>query len=561
MQNIKIGWRLMLITLAGIIAVLALSTSVLFEQRNQLLESRQVKTQHIIEVAHSIIAQYGNEEQAGNMTREEAQAAAAAAIRNLRYDEEREYAWINDMDSRMVMHPIKPALEGKDLSELKDTNGKLIFADFVKVVKADGAGFVDYYWPKPGSEEAVPKLSYVKGYAPWNWVVGSGIYIDDVDAIFREKVIFMIVEVLVIVAIMGLISIFIARSITKPLSTISGNMQRLAEGDRSIEVAYTKRKSEIGDLARVLDVFKTKSAEMAELERKQIEAEKEAQEKRNKDRLRLADEFDAKVGQAIQGVSGSAEQLQNSAKSMSSTSNDANKMAQEMTSASENASSNVQAVAAATEQLSASVNTISAQVSKSSQIAAAAVREADEVNSRVKGLSDAAQKVGEVVDLITGIAEQTNLLALNATIEAARAGDAGKGFAVVASEVKGLANQTAKATEEISVQISGIQGATTEAAKAIESISKVIAEVNEIASEIAKAMGEQDSATQEISRNSNMAASDTKNVQSNVVNMSHAADQTGSASNQVLEAADDLMNQSQVLKDEVGDFIRQIREA
>ena len=561
MQNLKIGWRLMLITVVGVLGVVVLSAFVLIGQKNDLIESRQVKTQHIIEVAHSIIAHYGNEEKAGNLSRADAQAAAAASIRNLRYDGEREYAWINDYNAVVVMHPIKPELEGKNLMKLEDPNGKQLFAEFVRVVKARGAGFVDYYWPKPGSEAAVPKLSYVKGYKPWQWIVGSGIYIDDVNAIFLQKLMVMIGVALVIILVMAGGSMFIARSITAPLSIISGNMQRLADGDRSIEVAYTRQKSEIGDLARVLDVFKTKSGEMAEMERKQVASERELAERRQRDRLRLAEEFDTKVGQAIQSVSGSAEQLQNSAKSMSSTTNEANRMAQQMTSSSENASSNVQAVAAATEQLSASVNTISSQVSKSSQIAAAAAREADEVNARVKGLSDAAQKVGEVVDLITGIAEQTNLLALNATIEAARAGDAGKGFAVVANEVKGLANQTAKATEEISAQISGIQNATTDAAKAIESISKVIAEVNAIASDIATAMGEQDAATQEISKNSNRAATDTRDVQDNVVSMSKAADQTGSASSQVLAAADDLMKQSDVLKHEVSDFLRQIKES
>jgi len=560
MRNLNISIRLFLMVIMAVVGLVALTSYALVVQKGELLESRKVKTKHIIEAAHSIIEHYGKEEAEGRMTRDQAQSAARLAIKDLRYDKV-EYAWINDYNAVIVMHPIKPQLDGKDLSEFKDKGGKALFSEFVKVVKADGAGFVDYLWPKPGFENPVPKISYVKGYGPWQWIVGSGIYLDDVDAAFNQYMMTLGGVTLGILVVLAVIAILIARGITGPLGSITRNMEKLAEGDHDIEVMHTDDQSEIGTLARTMGVFQERAVEMEALQQNQIEAERQASEQRAQERTSLANEFDQKVGGLISTVSTSAGQLQSAAQGMSSNADQANAEARKVTGASESASTSVQAVATAAEELSASITEISSQVTRSTQIASDAVSEAEKTNAKVKGLSDAANKVGEVINLITDIAEQTNLLALNATIEAARAGDAGKGFAVVASEVKNLANQTAKATEEIGAQIGAIQSATSEAADAIAGISKTISTMDEISSGIAAAIEEQGAATNEISRNAELAATSTNQVNGSISSVSGAVEETGSASSEVLSSANDMARQADDLRTEANGFLDKIRAA
>ena len=274
----------------------------------------------------------------------------------------------------------------------------------------------------------------------------------------------------------------------------------------------------------------------------------------------VADNFERNMKQVVDTVASAATELQSTAQGMEITAQSTSQQSMTVAAAAEEASSNVQTVASAAEELSSSISEISRQVSQSTQIAGAAVAEVDGANQKVQGLAEAAKKIGEVVALITDIADQTNLLALNATIEAARAGDAGKGFAVVASEVKNLANQTARATEEISAQIGGIQTATQDAVQAIGSIGGTIGKMNEIASAIAAAVEQQGAATQEIARNVEQAAAGTQDVSSNIVQVTQAATETGHSAGEVLVAAGELSKQSEVLGSEMKDFIVEMRK-
>ncbi len=274
----------------------------------------------------------------------------------------------------------------------------------------------------------------------------------------------------------------------------------------------------------------------------------------------VADDFETNMKKVVDTVASAATELQSTAQGMEATASSTSQQATTVAAAAEEASANVQTVASAAEELSSSISEISRQVAQSTQIASTAVVEVDGANQKVQGLAEAAQKIGEVVALITDIADQTNLLALNATIEAARAGEAGKGFAVVASEVKNLANQTAKATEEISAQIGGIQGATQDAVTAIGSIGGIINQMNEIASTIAAAVEEQGAATQEIARNVEQAATGTTDVTTNIVQVTEAASETGSSAHDVLGAAGELSKQAEVLGSEMGNFVVEMRK-
>jgi methyl-accepting chemotaxis protein len=346
-----------------------------------------------------------------------------------------------------------------------------------------------------------------------------------------------------------------------PIRRIAAVLERLAGGDKSVDIPFTRRGDEVGETARAANVFKANLIRMDQLAAEQKEVEARAAAEKAQAMHQLADSFEGAVGGIIGQVSGAATQLQGAAQSMSAAAEQTSRQSMAVASASEEASSNVQTVASAAEELAASVSEIGRRVNESAKIAAEAARDADATAAKVARLSQAAQKIGDIVGLISTIAGQTNLLALNATIEAARAGDAGKGFAVVASEVKSLADQTAKATAEISSQIEEIQTSTADSAHAIQGITAIIQQMNEIATTIASAVEEQGAATAEIARNVQQASSGTSEVSTNIAGVTRAASESSAASSQVLSAAGNLASQSTVLKDEVARFLRMVRAA
>lgn len=349
--------------------------------------------------------------------------------------------------------------------------------------------------------------------------------------------------------------------IAKPIVLLKGVMEAFARNDLSADVPGKERRDEVGDMARTVQVFKNNAIEIERLRADQEAAEKRAAAQRKAELNKLADAFEAAVGQIIETVSSASTELESSAGTLTATAVSSQERTTMVASASEEASTNVQSVASATEELASSVNEISRQVQESARIATEAVEQARKTNDRVGELENAASKIGSVVQLINNIAEQTNLLALNATIEAARAGEAGRGFAVVASEVKALAEQTAKATGDISQQITGMQAVTHESVAAIKEIGGTVERISEISAAIASAVEEQGAATQEISRNVQQAAQGAQLVSSNIVEVQHGANETGSASSQVLSAAKSLSRDSNRLKLEVDKFMNTVRAA
>lgn len=375
----------------------------------------------------------------------------------------------------------------------------------------------------------------------------------------------------------------------KPIRALTDTMMKLANSQPVDHIPASNRSDEIGDMARAVVVWQENEARNAALveeqklaeekareeERQRDQAAKEAEraeiEKREREaaeRQQRADRmeeiitaFDTEIGTVVTTLNSATTEMEASAASMSSIAEQASRQATTVAAASEEASTNVQTVASAAEELSASVDEINRQVIQSNKIAQEAVEEAQQTNEKVEGLAEAAQKIGDVVDLINDIASQTNLLALNATIEAARAGEAGKGFAVVASEVKSLATQTSKATEEIGSQITAIQAATGEAVQAIQGIGSTIGEIGSIATSVATAVEQQGSATREIAGSVQQAAQGTQEVSSNITQVTEAASESQSASGQMLDSVKELSQQSEVLRQQVDKFFEQIRAA
>ncbi len=369
------------------------------------------------------------------------------------------------------------------------------------------------------------------------------------------------IAITVVATIVGLLSFYMVTStIAAPIVTITSTMSELANGNKQVKIPFADRKDEIGSMAEAVEVFKDNMIKNDEMIAAQ-EVERKAKELRAEKIAQRTASFDNVIKLVLGTVSSASQQMEASAQSMQAAAEETNVQSTAVAAASEQASTNVQTVAAATEELSSSIQEISRQVAQSSRVVTQAVKEATETKELVRSLDTTAGKIGQVVALITDIAEQTNLLALNATIEAARAGEAGKGFAVVASEVKNLATQTAKATEEISGQINGIQNATKSSVAAIERIFETIEQVNGISATIASAVEEQGAATKEIARNVEQAASGTREVSTNIVGVTQAASETGQVSTQVLEAAKELAKQSTTLRSEVDTFLTDIKAA
>ncbi|WP_339027639.1 methyl-accepting chemotaxis protein [Bradyrhizobium symbiodeficiens] len=373
---------------------------------------------------------------------------------------------------------------------------------------------------------------------------------------------FMLVAIILGAAVIaGLgVGFYLVQDVSRGINSIIEPMQALGKGDLSADVPHRGEKTEIGAMADVLQIFKEALiAKRAADEAAAADAEAKIERGRRVDNITR--EFEAMIGEIVQTVSSASTQLEASASTLTSTADRSQRLATTVASASEEASTNVQSVASATEEMASSVGEISRQVQESARMAGDAVGQARATTERVSELSKAASRIGDVVELINTIAGQTNLLALNATIEAARAGEAGRGFAVVASEVKALAEQTAKATGEIGQQISGIQAATNDSVGAIKEISSTIERLSEISSAIAAAVEEQGAATQEIARNVQQAAQGTQQVSSNITDVQRGATETGTASSQVLSAAQMLSNDSGRLKSEVSKFLTNVRAA
>ena len=558
--RMTVGRRIYALICLSFIGLLGVTFLESRELASSLDQQKQIELRHLGDLALGIIKEEHAAVQKGGVSDADAQKRAMARIGTLRYGNN-DYFWINDMHPKMVMHPIKPEMNGNDLSSYKDPNGKLLFVDFADTVKKSGSGFVPYEWPKPGFDKPQPKLSYVVGFAPWNWVVGTGVYIDDLKAQTWASTQRSLIIASVILLFMLVVSIFVARSVTGPLQRMTVAMNDLASGNLAVEVPGVGRNDEVGEMAKAVEIFKSNAIARQKLEAEQREAETRATSGRKADMNKMADNFETAVGQIVEAVSSASSQLELSAGTLTATAERAQELTTAVAAASEEASTNVQSVASATEEMASSVTEISRQVQQSARMATDAVDQARVTNDRVSELSKAATRIGDVVELINTIAGQTNLLALNATIEAARAGEAGRGFAVVASEVKALAEQTAKATGEIGQQISGIQAATQESVNAIQAISGTIEKLSEISSTIAAAVEQQGAATQEISRNVQQASMGTQQVSSNIGDVQRGASETGSASSQVLAAAQSLSGDSNRLKLEVGKFLNTVRAA
>jgi methyl-accepting chemotaxis protein len=522
-----------------------------------MLAGRVAALRFIVQTVHSTADSLARDVAAGRLTRDQALARLRDTAARMRFAEG-DYVALYDFNGVAIEHP-NAAIIGTSRLDTK-TGGVAVVRLQRDDIRDHGFSVRFYPFPRPGSDEPIPKVAYAVGDDDFGLIISTSDYIDDIDAAFRPRGRFMLGVMLGTVLLLGFFALAIARSIAHPVVTLRQCMARIAAGDLATEVDL-RGGGEIGEMARAVDIFKHGLRDAEHLRESAEAAKRQAAAAERDARADLARRFEANVAAGLARMVDGSIQVQATAQSLSATADTSSAKAEAAAAAAVQAAGAVQTVAAAAVQLSTSVNEISRQISESTVVTQQAVAEANRTDEIVQSLASSADRIGAVMGLINAIARQTNLLALNATIEAARAGEAGRGFAVVASEVKNLAGQTSRATEDIAMQIADIQSATREAVGALGSITGSIVRISATTASISAAVEQQGAATAEIARNVQQTADATQAVTNNIAGVSDAAQHTNAAAAELSDIAANASAQSASLSADVTSFVEAIRAA
>lgn len=511
LMRFRIATRIWVMLGLAFLAVCLGTVIYLYEFKNRMVSDRQQELRHLTETVVGIASRFHELAAAGTLSEAEARQAALAVIKTLRY-EKQEYFWINDMTPRMVMHPIKPELDGKDLQENKDPAGKRLFVEMADVVRRNGGGFVPYLWPKPGADQPVPKLSYVKGFQPWGWVIGTGVYIDDINALFWRDAWRMGGSTLALLIALGLGGLWVAASIVNPLNQVVVTAERVAQGDLSGELTVNGR----DEVARVLAAMQAMVQQLRNI---------------------------------VDNVMSSTDQVGASAEQIAQESADLSQRTEEQAAA-------LEETAASMEELTATVKNSADNAGQANHLASAARTQAEQGGQVVErtvaamtAIHQSSRKIADIIGVIDEIAFQTNLLALNAAVEAARAGEQGRGFAVVAGEVRKLAQRSADAAKEIKALITDSVAKVEDGGRLVEQSGQTLREIVSAVKKVSDIVAEMAAATRE-------QASGIEQVNKAILQMDQVTQKNASLVAETAQASQSINEQAVELQ-RLMDFFRQ----
>jgi methyl-accepting chemotaxis protein len=557
LARLKIATRVILIPLLVAFGVLASSVIGLWTLRSQMIEDRRMQLRNLMDATLSIAR--ADMKAAGGISTDAGKAAFLSALHSANFGEESEenYIFVYDYEGTVLVHT-DPKKVGQNRFGTVYANGVKVVQKYIEIAKSPaGSGYIEYPMEKGAGGPITPKLSFIQSVPEIRGLAGAGIYIDDVDAIFFHRLLVETGFLFALLAVITVWSFLIGRSISEPLSDLARKIARLAEGDLTIASTGTDEATELGAIARSVEILRQNAVQQKKLQEKVVADQQRERERQHYFEAHVR-QFQSIMTAVVSALGEQTEQLRHCAGTLSEAAGTATFEAANAANVSASAAGNSHAVAAATEELSCSVREISDQAHRTNAVVEAATHEASRTNKDVASLASAAEEIGSIVAVIRGIADQTNLLALNATIEAARAGEAGRGFAVVAAEVKELSAQTAKATDAIADQIRAIQTSTGTAVGAIQSVAGKVAEIQGFTGTIAVAVEEQTAAAAEIANNVALAAEASEKAANSSREVSQAATQTKQQAASVLGVSSRLSEASFQLSKAVRDFVTAI---
>ena len=502
LHSMSMAKKLAVLIASSFIGIVVLTSFFLVSEKNLILEERKSNVRQAVETAHGVLVHFHKLSASGAMSDADARKAALATLRGLRYGGT-EYFWVNDMQPVMIMHPIKPELEGKDLSTNKDPDGKFLFMEFVKTVKAGGAGAVDYKWPKPGSDVPVQKVSYVQGFAPWGWIIGSGVYTDTVTETIQARIVTFALAALAIAAVLAGIGAVIRSALLKQLggepAYAAGIARRIAEGDLGLHI-------EVGahDRSSLLHAIRAMRDDLAKI-----------------------------VSEVRDGTD-----------TIATASNEIATGNLDLSARTEEQASSLEETAASMEELTSTVKQNADNARQANQLAASASEVAtrggavvSQVVDTMASINDSSKKIVDIISVIDGIAFQTNILALNAAVEAARAGEQGRGFAVVASEVRNLAQRSASAAKEIKALIG-------DSVEKVEVGNKLVSDAGQTMDEVVASVRRVTDIMGEITAASSEQSAGISQVNQAIAQMDAATQQNAALVEQAAAAAESMQGQA-----------------
>ena len=562
LNRLTIGKKLLLIVAVFSTVLVGMTTYLLMDMRAGMYEDRKAKLRALVEVALNTVNRYSDLAAAGKMPLEEAQKTALAVLAGMNFDG-KNYFLVFDRDGILKMHPTRKDDIGHNMLDPKQDTS----TNFIGYLKAANTqppleGFSVFLGRRPGSNvNDTPKLFLSAFDKNWGWVVMTGLFIDDLNEVFFSRAIWAASAVFAGLVLSLILTLLLGRSVTGPLNRTVNALEELGAGRFDADVPDDKSQTEIGRLSRAFLQFRDKMKETEALRARQLDAERQVEIDRRNTMTRVADEFDTAVGSVVESLFAEVKRTVDTVAQLSKSAQASAAGTERVDGAASSVSENIQTVAAAAQELSASINEIGRQIHMTRDIAQQTRNISTQTEARVAALSDSVEAIGSIIEIINSIAEQTNLLALNATIEAARAGEAGRGFSVVASEVKALASQTTKATEDIRKNIEAVRNATLAAVDAVREISKSINGLDESAGTIAAAVEEQNAATSEISRNTTLTAEQTRSITQAITDVSKSVSGTDQAARQVEEYSTLMRGRFEEMRREVQAFVARIRAA